>query len=101
MVTTRIMFRQLMSSSQRINSEILLVRRKSDPFKGMLSIIGGFIYEGETAENAMTREAKEETSLVVEPIAILSVCSDPQRSKNAYYLSYFHYKNSSRKRRSR
>ena len=66
------------------NSKILLVRRKSDPFKGMLSIIGGFIYEGETAENAMTREAKEETSLVVEPIAILGVYSDPaERSKNA------------------
>ena len=84
------------------NSKILLVRRKSDPFKGMLSILGGFIYEGETAENAMTREAKEETSLVVEPIAILGVYSDPpERSKNAYYLSYFHYINSSRKRRSR
>ena len=42
------------------NSEILLVRRKSDPFKGMLSIPGGFINEGETTENAMTRQAKEE-----------------------------------------
>jgi len=39
------------------------VRRKSDPFKGMLSIPGGSTNEGETAENAMTREAKEETSL--------------------------------------
>jgi ADP-ribose pyrophosphatase YjhB (NUDIX family) len=61
------------------NSKILLVRRKSDPFKGRLSIPGGFINEGETSENAMTREAKEETSLVVEPIAILGVYSDPQR----------------------
>jgi 8-oxo-dGTP diphosphatase len=60
------------------NSKILLVRRKNDPFKGMLSIPGGFINEGETAEDAMIREAKEETSLVVEPIAILGVYSDPQ-----------------------
>ena len=44
------------------NSKILFVRRKSDPFKEMLSIPGGSINEGETAENAVTREAKEETS---------------------------------------
>jgi 8-oxo-dGTP diphosphatase len=69
------------------DSKILLVRRKSDPFKGMLSIPGGFINEGETAENAMTREAKEETSLVVEPIAILGVYSDPQRDPRMHTIS--------------
>src|SRR5688500_8230671 len=68
-------------------SKILLVRRKSDPFKGMLSIPGGFINEGETAENAMTREAKEETSRVVEPIAILGVYSDPQRDPRMHTIS--------------
>lgn len=31
------------------NSKILLVKRKNEPFKGMLSIPGGFINEGETA----------------------------------------------------
>jgi ADP-ribose pyrophosphatase YjhB (NUDIX family) len=61
------------------NSKILLVRRKNDPFKEMLSIPGGFINEGETAEDAMRREAKKETSLVVESIAILGVYSDPKR----------------------
>jgi 8-oxo-dGTP diphosphatase len=69
------------------NSKVLLVRRKNDPFKGMLSIPGGFINEGETAEDAMTREAKEETSLVVEPIAILGVYSDPQRDPRMHTIS--------------
>jgi len=69
------------------NSKILLVRRKSDPFKGMLSIPCGFINEGETAENAMTREAKEETSLVAEPIAILGVYSDSQRDPRMHTIS--------------
>ena len=69
------------------NSKILLVRRKNDPFKGMLSIPGGFINEGETAENAMIREAKEETSLDVEPIAILGVYSDPQRDPRMHTIS--------------
>jgi ADP-ribose pyrophosphatase YjhB (NUDIX family) len=69
------------------NSKILLVRRKNDPFKGMLSIPGGFINEGETAEEAMIREAKEETSLDVEPIAILGVYSDPQRDPRMHTIS--------------
>ena len=46
----------------------------------MLSIPGGFISEGETAEEAMMREAKEETSLVVEPIAILVFTLPPTGS---------------------
>jgi 8-oxo-dGTP diphosphatase len=69
------------------NSKILLVRRKNDPFKGMLSIPGGFINQGETAEDAMIREAKEETSLVVEPIAMLGVYSDPQRDPRMHTIS--------------
>lgn len=70
------------------NSKILLlVRRKNDPFKGMLSIPGGFIKEGETAEDATRREAKEETSLSVEPTAILGVYSDPRRDPRMHTLS--------------
>jgi 8-oxo-dGTP diphosphatase len=69
------------------NPKILLVRRKNDPFKGMLSIPGGFINVGETAEDAMRREAKEETSLVVEPISILGVYSDPRRDPRMHTLS--------------
>ena len=44
------------------NSKIFLVTRMNDPFKGMLSFPGGLINEGETAEDAMRRKAKEETS---------------------------------------
>ena len=73
--------------SKNDNSKILLVRRKNDPFKGMLSIPGGFINEGETAEDAVIREAKEETALVVEPIAVLGVYSDPQRDPRMHTIS--------------
>jgi len=69
------------------NTKILLVKRKNEPFKGMLSIPGGFINEGETVEDAMMREAKEETSLVVKPIAILGVYSDPQRDPRMHTIS--------------
>jgi 8-oxo-dGTP diphosphatase len=58
-------------------SKILLVRRRNDPIKGMLSIPGGFMNEGETAEEATRRESQGETSLVLEPVAILGVYSVP------------------------
>ena len=69
------------------NSKVLLVRRKNEPFMGVLSIPGGFINEGETVEDAMKREAKEETSLVLEPIAILGVYSDPNRDPRMHTMS--------------
>jgi len=46
------------------NSKILLVTRMNDPIRGMLSFPGGFINEGDAAEDAMSRKAKEETSHV-------------------------------------
>src|SRR3712207_8484664 len=61
------------------DSNVLMVRRKNDPFKDCLSLPGGFVNEGETIEDAMKREAMEETSLEVHPIDILGVYSDPTR----------------------
>ncbi len=68
-------------------SKVLMVRRKKDPFKGQLALPGGFVNEGETAEDAMKREAMEETSLEVEPIDILGVYSDPRRDPRKHILT--------------
>src|SRR5574338_672973 len=68
-------------------TSILLVRRKNEPFKGNLALPGGFINEGETAEQAAVREALEETSLQVEPIDILGVYSDPRRDPRKHTMS--------------
>lgn len=69
------------------DSHILLIRRKKDPFKDYLALPGGFINIGELVEDAMRREAKEETSLEIEPIDILGVYSDPQRDPRKHILS--------------
>lgn len=69
------------------DSKILMVRRKKDPFKGQLALPGGFINEGETAEEAARREAIEETTLEVEPIEILGVYSDPKRDPRKHIMS--------------
>jgi ADP-ribose pyrophosphatase YjhB (NUDIX family) len=69
------------------DSKVLMIRRRKDPFKGLLALPGGFINEGETAEDAMKRETLEETSLEVEPIEILGVYSDPARDPRRHVMS--------------
>jgi mutator protein MutT len=48
--------------------ELLLTKRAFHPAKGMLDLPGGFIDLGETAENAVKREVKEELNLIVDQL---------------------------------
>jgi ADP-ribose pyrophosphatase YjhB (NUDIX family) len=67
--------------------EVLLARRKKEPFKGSLGLPGGFVNMGETIEEAARREVKEETSLDIELTDILGVYSDPQRDPRGHIMS--------------
>jgi 8-oxo-dGTP diphosphatase len=71
----------------QMNSRILLVKRKNEPFRGYMAIPGGFVNEGETVEDAAKREVKEETSLNIELIDILGVYSDPKRDPRGHNMS--------------
>jgi mutator protein MutT len=52
---------------------VLLVRRGSEPMKGSWSLPGGLVELGETLLDAIVREAREETGLVVEPLELIEV----------------------------
>lgn len=54
---------------------ILLARRDSSQFRGRWYIPGGFVEEDESVQQAALREAKEETGLDVEIVALLTVNS--------------------------
>lgn len=52
---------------------VLLVRRGTEPAKGMWSIPGGLIETGEKLRQAVVREVREETGLAVEPVALIEL----------------------------
>jgi len=68
-------------------NQILFVKRGKDPFKGYLSLPGGFVNCGEKVEDALRREIREEASLNVEPLEILGVYSDAKRDPRGHIMS--------------
>lgn len=67
--------------------KIVLIRRLNEPFKGQFAIPGGFVDIGETVEQAVIREAKEETSLDIEIIKMIGIYSDPRRDARGHVVS--------------
>lgn len=57
------------------NGRILFGTRKNDPGQGMLDLPGGFVDQGESAEEAVRREVQEETGIVLTQFQYL--CSLP------------------------
>ena len=64
---------------------IVLIERKNMPLG--LAIPGGFVDIGESVEDAVVREMKEETDLDVEIIKLLNVYSDPKRDPRFHTAS--------------
>ena len=55
------------------DNRVLLIRRGSEPLKGQWSIPGGTLELGETLEDGVRRELREETSLEVRVLDLIEV----------------------------
>ncbi len=58
------------------NDDVLLIKRNVEPFKDLWGLPGGKLELGEHVEDAAVREAKEETGLDTEFVAVRGVLSE-------------------------
>jgi 8-oxo-dGTP diphosphatase len=52
---------------------VLMVERGREPLAGYWSLPGGVLEVGETLEQAVKREVREETGLLIEPVEIVEI----------------------------
>ena len=74
--------------------KIALIKRGNEPGKGKWSIPGGHVELGETPEEAVVRETKEETGLEVENPSLIDVVSNvdlDEKGKVKYHYVIIEY----------
>jgi 8-oxo-dGTP diphosphatase len=64
------------------DGRVLLIRRGKEPLKGRWSIPGGTLELGESLEEAVVRELREETGLEVRPVSLLTVFDRIERRES-------------------
>src|SRR3954447_20101437 len=64
------------------DGKILLVRRARAPANGLFSLPGGVVEAGETLHEAVRREIQEETSIMIEPVALAGFRETVTRDKD-------------------
>jgi ADP-ribose pyrophosphatase YjhB (NUDIX family) len=74
-----------------VDLKLLVIQRSFEPFKGMWSLVGGFIGENESAEGAAARVLKDLTGLDGLYMEQLHAFTDPQRDsvERTISIAYF------------
>jgi 8-oxo-dGTP diphosphatase len=72
-----------------LQGKILLEQRKNEPGRGKWSVPGGKVELGETPEQTVIRETKEETGLVVDNPVLIDVVSQVTLDENGKVKYHF------------
>lgn len=76
------------------SGQIALIKRGNEPSKGKWTIPGGLVELAESPEQAVTREAQEETGLIVDNPTLIDVVSNvdlDEKSKVKYHYVIIDY----------
>jgi 8-oxo-dGTP diphosphatase len=70
------------------DGRVLLIRRGKEPLRGRWLVPGGTVELGETLEEAVVREIREETALEVAPLEVLIVFDHIDRQEGRVLYHY-------------
>lgn len=66
---------------------VVLVKRKNEPFKDSWALPGGFLNEGETISECAARELEEETGIKAKMLIPIATFSNPKRDPRGQVIS--------------
>jgi 8-oxo-dGTP diphosphatase len=70
-----------------MGGKLVLIRRGREPFKGMYALPGGIVEYGESLEQCVVREMREETGLETNIIGLVGAYSTPGRDPRGHYIT--------------
>jgi ADP-ribose pyrophosphatase YjhB (NUDIX family) len=71
-------------------NKVLLVERANNPGKGLWTIPGGYVDQGEQIADAVKREIREETGLITEPQTLIALWDWPGDKHMLYVVFLMH-----------
>lgn len=72
------------------DAQVLLIKRKNQPFKNHLAFPGGFVDYGEDPKTACIRELEEETTMKADNPILINVYGSPKRDPRKHIVSLFY-----------
>ena len=73
------------------NLHLLLIKRKNEPFQDAWALPGGFVDEHEDIDEAVKRELREETKIIITELTQLKVFGKPFRDPRSHVVSIAYY----------
>nr|WP_297306831.1 NUDIX hydrolase [uncultured Flavobacterium sp.] len=77
----------LISKANFDKTEILLIKRKNEPYKDFWALPGGFVDEDEDLETAAKRELFEETTIRIDSLKQIGAYGTPNRDPRSHVVS--------------
>jgi len=71
--------------------ELLLIKRKNEPFKDCWALPGGFVDENEDLEIAAKRELEEETQIKIDALQQIGAFGKPFRDPRSHVVSVAYF----------